>query len=172
MKSPLTWGTDSGYVSVGVGMKCWGTKHVMEMTKWTLHGSTCKSFNYLFFFFLHNCWVVGKFCGLSGSGAGLRVGLVRLFYIIRLWASLLICRQAREWPLTTCYVKLLWVGFFSGANQVRWWRLEYLMSFLPCGMIALCFLWGTNKNNVLNCGWIAKSVTEKNQRRVDVRKSE
>ena len=79
----LTWGTDSGYVSVGVGMKCWGTKHVMEMTKWTcLHGSTCKSFNYLFFFFLHNCWVVGKFCGLSGSGAGLWVGLVRLFYII------------------------------------------------------------------------------------------
>ena len=34
------------------------------------------------FFFLHNCWVVGNFCGLSGSGAGLRVGLVRLFYII------------------------------------------------------------------------------------------
>ena len=32
----------------------------------------------------------------SGSGAGLLVELVLLFYIIRLWASLLICRQARE----------------------------------------------------------------------------
>ena len=31
--------------------------------------------------------------------------------------------------------------FFSGANQVRWWWLEYLMSFLPCGWIgSLIFL--------------------------------
>ena len=34
------------------------------------------------FFFLHNCRVVGKFCGLSGSGAGLRVDVVRLLYIM------------------------------------------------------------------------------------------
>ena len=38
--------------------------------------------NNLFFFFLHNCWVVGKFCGLSGSGAGLRLDFVRLLYIM------------------------------------------------------------------------------------------
>ena len=73
--------------------------------------------------------------------------------------------------ITTCYVKLLWVGFFSGANQVRWWRLEYLMSFLPCAWTALCFLGGTSKNNVLKSGRIAKSVTEKNNSRVDVREA-
>ena len=38
----------------------------------------------------------GEILWSSGSGAGLREGLVRLFYIIRLWSSLLICRQARE----------------------------------------------------------------------------
>ena len=32
----------------------------------------------------------------SGSVAGQSVDFVRLLYIIRLWASLLICRQARE----------------------------------------------------------------------------
>ena len=38
----------------------------------------------------------GNIVGLSGSGAGQSVDFVRLLYIIRLWASLLICRQARE----------------------------------------------------------------------------
>ena len=56
------------------------------------------------FYFLHNWWVVGKFWGLRAAEWGKGVDLVRLLYIIRLWASLLICRQAREWPLTTCYV--------------------------------------------------------------------
>ena len=47
----LTWGTDCGYGSEGVGMECWGTKHGMEMTKRTYRQrSTCKSFNYLFSF--------------------------------------------------------------------------------------------------------------------------
>ena len=51
MKSPLTWGTDSGCVNVGFGTKCSGTKHGMEMTKRTcLHGSTCQIINTYFLF--------------------------------------------------------------------------------------------------------------------------
>ena len=40
----------------------------------------------------------GNIVGISGSVAGQSVDIVRLLYIIRLWASLLICRQARERP--------------------------------------------------------------------------
>ena len=31
--------------------------------------------------------------------------------------------------ITTHYVNIALGCFFSGANQVRWWRLEYLMFF-------------------------------------------
>jgi hypothetical protein len=44
---------------------------------------------------LHLDWGGGEM-RFSGSGAGKCVDIVRLLYIIRLWASLLICRKARE----------------------------------------------------------------------------
>ena len=40
-------------------------------------------------------------------------------------------------------------------------------AFLPVGGLAYWFFWGTRKSNVPNCAWIAKSVTEKNNSRVD-----
>ena len=39
------------------------------------------------FFFLHLSRVVGNICGLSGSGAGLWVDIVRLFYIMSAYMS-------------------------------------------------------------------------------------
>jgi hypothetical protein len=57
--------------------------------------------------------------------------------------------------------------FFSGASVARWWRLEYLMSFLPCGWISLLIFLRNEKKQCANCARIAKSVTEKNNRKVD-----
>ena len=65
--------------------------------------------------------------------------------------------------ITTCYVKLLWVGFFSGANQVRWWRLEYLMSFLPCGWIGLLIFLRNEKKQCANLRVDCKKCDRKKQ---------
>jgi hypothetical protein len=40
-------------------------------------------------------------------------------------------------------------------------------SFLPCGWIGLLFFLRNEKKQCSNCVWIVKSVTEKNNRRVD-----
>ena len=53
--------------------------------------------------------------------------------------------------------------FFSGAIQARWWRLECLIFFLPVGGLKQWFC----KNITVKEGLIAKSVTEKNNSRVD-----
>ena len=47
-----------------------------------------------------------------------------------------------------CKIALGW--FFSGANQVRWWRLEYLMSFLPCGWIGSLLFMRNEKKQCAN----------------------
>ena len=103
-----------------------------------------KKHNTDFFIFLQQLMGGGEILRSSGSGARQSVDFVRLLYIIRLYLSP-ICRRRRgiEYNFMLCIIALS--CFFSGANQVRWWRLEYLMSFLPC----------------------AKSVTEKNNSRVD-----
>ena len=95
---------------------------------------------------------------------------MRLFYIIRLWASLLICRQARERPLTTCYVNIALRCFFSGANQVRWWwsrcnrdKSPYLMSFLPCGWIGSLIFLRNEKKQCANLCVDCKKCDRKKQ---------
>jgi len=40
-------------------------------------------------------------------------------------------------------------------------------SFLPCGWIGLLIFLRNEKKQCARCGWIAKSVTEKNNSRVD-----
>ena len=73
--------------------------------KWKSYtASTWQTNNYMFFIFCTSDGWWGTLEVLRAAERGKSVDLVRLLYIIRLWASLLICRQAREWPLTTCYV--------------------------------------------------------------------
>ena len=73
------------------------------------------------------------------------VDLVRLLYIIWLWASLLICRQGKGTTINYMLCIIASELYFSGASAARWWRLECKRLF--------CYF--------------AKSVTEKNNSRVD-----
>jgi hypothetical protein len=50
---------------------------------------------YFYFIDCNRFWVVGKI-EVFGQRSGQSVDFVRLVYIIWLWASLLLCRQARE----------------------------------------------------------------------------
>ena len=77
----------------------------------------------------------GEILRSSGSGAGQSVDFVGLLYIIRLYLSPIYRRRRGiEYNFMLCILALS--CFFSGANQVRWWRLEYLMSFLPVAGLA------------------------------------
>ena len=99
----------------------------------------------------------------SGAKA---LNFVRLLYIIRLYLSPIYRRRRGiEYNFMLCILALS--CFFSGANQVRWWRLEYLMSFLPVAGLAYWFFWGTRKSNVPIVGWLQKVWQKKNNSRVD-----
>ena len=88
----------------------------------------------------------------SGAKA---LNFVRLLYIIRLYLSPIYRRRRGiEYNFMLCILALS--CFFSGANQVRWWRLEYLMSFFPVAGLAYWFFWGTRKSNVPIVGWLQK----------------
>ena len=65
--------------------------------------------------------------------------------------------------ITTHYVNIALGCFFSGANQVRWWRLEYLMFFLPCGWIGLLIFSRNEKKQCANLWVDSKKCDRKKQ---------
>ena len=115
------------------------------------HGNKTRSI----FWYCNNYRVAGNSWGFRAAERGKGVDFVRLLYIIRLWAFLLICRQARKWPLTTCYVYIALSCCFSGASFL-----------LLVGGLKQWF-W---KNIIVKEGLIAKIVTEKSNEAWIVRK--
>jgi len=80
----------------------WGT-NAAPGTKWSENGNHIlqahgQTNNYMFFIFCTTVGGWGNLEALRAAERGKSVDFVRLLYIIRLWASLLICRQARERP--------------------------------------------------------------------------
>jgi len=80
----------------------WGTNAAPE-TEWSENGNHIlqahgQTNSYMFFIFCTTDGWWGNHEVLRAAERGKSVDLVRLLYIIRLWASLLICFRARERP--------------------------------------------------------------------------
>ena len=65
--------------------------------------------------------------------------------------------------ITTHYVNIALGCFFFCVNQVRWWRLEYLMFFFPCGWIGLLIFLRNEKKQCANLWVDSKKCDRKKQ---------